>query len=103
MQRTRHGEHDQGDTQMMYGYGSGLGLGGWLGMLGMLVLVVGVVLLVAWLVGRGGRVAPAQGSQGLAGQPAGRDALELLRMRFARGEISEAEYRSARQVLEEGR
>jgi uncharacterized membrane protein len=100
---------------MMYGYGSGvgLGLGGWLGILGMIALVIGVILLVAWLLAR---VAPAthgqvpQSTQGQVPQstqtpvpPAAQDALELLRMRFARGEITADEYRAARQVLEEGR
>ena len=86
----------------MMGYGGGLGFGlaGWLGMIGMVVLVIGVILLIAWLVGRGGSAAPAAPP---AGQSAGHDALQLLQMRFARGEITEDEYRSAKQVLEEGR
>ena len=86
----------------MMGYGSGLGfgLGGWLGMLGMVIVVIGVVLLIVWLVGR---VAPATETQPPAGQLAGQDAFELLRMRFARGEITEEEYRTAKQVLEAGR
>ena len=87
---------------MMFGYGggAGFGLGGWLGMLGMIILVIGVVVLIAWLVGR---VAPTSQPQAPTAPPAGHDALELLRLRFARGEITEAEYRSAKQVLEEGR
>ena len=85
---------------MMYGSGVGFGLGGWLGMLGMIIVVIGVVLLIAWLVGR---VAPATQTQLSVGQPTGQDAFELLRMRFARGEITEDEYRSAKRVLEEGR
>lgn len=87
---------------MMFGYGSGVGIGlaGWLGMLGMIVLVIGVVVLIAWLVGR---IAPATQPQIPTRQPAGQDALELLRLRFARGEITEDEYRSAKQVLEDGR
>jgi putative membrane protein len=84
---------------MMYGSGVGFGLGGWLGMLGMIIVVIGVVLLIAWLVGR---VAPAAQTQPPVGQPTG-DAFELLRMRFARGEITEDEYRTAKRVLEEGR
>lgn len=84
---------------MGYGTGVGFGLGGWLGMFGMIIVVVGVVLLIAWLVGR---VAPATQMQPPGGQP-GQDAFELLRMRFARGEISQDEYRAAKQVLEEGR
>ena len=87
---------------MMYGYGSGVGfgLGGWLGMLGMIIIVIGVIVLIAWLVGR---VAPATQPQAPTVQPAGQDAFELLRMRFARGEITEDEYRSAKQVLEDKR
>lgn len=84
---------------MGYGTGVGFGLGGWLGMLGMIIVVVGVVLLIAWLVGR---VAPATQTQPPVGQP-GQDAFELLRMRFARGEITQDEYRAAKQVLEEAR
>jgi putative membrane protein len=87
---------------MMYGYGSGVGfgLGGLLGMLGMIVLAIGVVVLIVWLLGR---VAPATQPQTPTGQPAGQDAVELLRQRFARGEITGDEYRSAMQVLEDGR
>lgn len=85
---------------MMYGSGVGLGLGGWLGMLGTIIVVIGVVLLIAWLVGR---VAPTTQTHPPVGQPPGQDAFELLRTRFARGEITEGEYRSAKQVLEEGR
>jgi putative membrane protein len=88
---------------MMWGYGGGLGfgLGGWLGMIGMVVIVVGVILLIAWLVGRVGP--QAQSGPPAGQQPAGHAALELLQLRFARGEITEDEYRSAKKVLEEGR
>lgn len=87
---------------MMFGYGAGagFGLGGWLGMLGMIAIVIGVILLVVWLLGRSAPTAPFQ-APGVS--PGGNDALELLRMRFARGEITEDEYRSAKVVLEEGR
>ena len=86
---------------MMWGYGGGdLGLGGWLGMIGMVVLVIGVIVLIVWLVTR---TAATGTSQGTAPRPAGQDAFELLRMRFARGEITEDEYRAARKVLEEVR
>jgi len=87
---------------MMYGYGAGIGfgLGGWLGMIGMILLVVGVIVLIAWLVGR---AAPAGDAQVPSARTAGPDAHELLRMRFARGEITETEYRSARQILEDER
>ncbi len=85
---------------MMWGYGGGgLGLAGWLGLIGIVVLVVGVIVLIVWLVTRSG----ANTSQSSVARPAGQDAVELLRMRFARGEITEDEYRAARKVLEEGR
>lgn len=80
---------------MMYGYGAGLG--GWLGMLGMIAVVIGVIVLIVWLVAR---VGPATQPGAPVARPAGQDALELLRMRFARGEITEDEYRAAKQVLE---
>jgi putative membrane protein len=96
------GARDKGVVQMMFGYGSGVGfgLGGWLGMLGMIAVVIGVILLLVWLVAR---VAPTAQPQTPAAPSAGHDALELLRLRFARGEITEEEYRSAKRVLEEGR
>ena len=87
---------------MMFGYGggAGFGLGGWLGMLGMIAIIIGVIVLIVWLVARAAPAAPPL----TPGAPsAGHDALELLRVRFARGEITEDEYRAAKQVLEEGR
>jgi putative membrane protein len=92
----------QGVVEMMFGYGSGVGfgLGGWLGILGMVAIIVGVILLIVWLVGR---VATATQPQTPSALATGNDAVELLRMRFARGEITEDEYRSARRILEEGR
>lgn len=85
---------------MGYGTGLGFGLGGWLGMLGMIILVVAVIVLIAWLVGR---VAPASQPQLPAPPPARQDALELLRLRFARGEITKDEYLAAKQTLEADR
>ena len=85
---------------MMWGYGGGLGPGGWLGIIGMVVLVIGVIVLIVWLVTRTTTTGNAQDP---APRPVGQDAFELLRMRFARGEITEDEYRAAKKVLEEGR
>jgi putative membrane protein len=52
------------------------------------LLIVALVLLLRWAVGRGRRgAAPAD------------PALELLRERFARGEIDEQEFESRRRVL----
>lgn len=80
----------------MMGFGAGLGFGfGWLWMLGFVLLVVGVVVLIAWLVGR-----TTSSSQSTAARPAGREALETLQLRFARGEISRDEYLAVKQTLE---
>lgn len=80
---------------MGYGTGLGFGIGGWLGMLGFVLLIVGVVVLIAWLVGRA-----EPGARSTSTGPAGQDALEILRIRFARGEITRDEYLATRQTLE---
>lgn len=85
---------------MMYGYGAGLDAGSWLGMLGMIAVVIAIVLLVVWLVGR---ATSSPQPQGPAAPIQGQDVLELLRVRFARGEITKDEYLAARQVLESER
>ena len=96
----------------MMGYGTGLGLGfglgGWVMMLGGLAVVVGLVLLIAWAVGRvGGTSAttptfPGQGFAPMAGRQAPPDAMEILRLRLARGEISAEEFAATKQTLEAG-
>lgn len=86
---------------MGYGAGLGFGMGGWLGMLGGLLVVAGVIVLVVWLVGKVGQ--SQQGPQGQASPPADGDAVEVLRVRFARGEITADEYLAAKQTLEVGR
>jgi uncharacterized membrane protein len=86
---------------MGYGAGLGFGFGGLLALLGCVLLVVGVVVLIAWAVGRIGK--PAQGPQPTATPPATQDAVEVLRLRFARGEMTAEEYIAAKQVLETGR
>ena len=86
---------------MGYGAGFGLGYGGLLGLLGCALLVVGVVVLVVWAVSRSG-----QGTQVAPGHASGRttpDAIEVLRQRFARGELSADEFTAAKQLLEAGR
>lgn len=95
---------------MGYGAGLGFGLGGWLWMVGMMLLVVGVVVLVAWLVGRaasgshgGSATQPPAAWAPPAQPPAGPDPVGILRLRFARGEITQDEFLAAKQVLEAGR
>jgi putative membrane protein len=61
-----------------------MALGGWLWMT---FWIVGLVAMV-WLIVRGSNERPVE-----------QDALEILRARFARGEISQDEYEQARDVL----
>jgi putative membrane protein len=80
--------------QMMWG-------GGWYGMiLGPLfmVLVIGIVIVVAALIVRsiGG---PWQGAAAPHHPPPGRGPIEILRERFARGEIDKNEFEERRRVL----
>ena len=71
---------------MMTGFEWGMGLGGWLWMaLAVVLLVVIVWAVVAAIPGRDRR--PAD------------DASQILKARFARGEISQAEYEQARRLL----
>lgn len=86
-----------------YGYGPHMMWwgGGWYGMiLGPLfmILVLGaliavVVLVVRWIGG------PWQGAVSPPHAPSGRTALEILKERFARGEIDKEEFEERRRVL----
>lgn len=77
------------------GFG-GFGVNGTIWLLGCVALLVGVVLLVAWAVSRLGL---ANGDE-----RAGRtDALEVLRLRFAEGEINADEFHKAAGVLKADR
>jgi putative membrane protein len=62
-----------------------------------LAVTIGIVVLIAlgirWLLRQD------QGSRYMAPAPGGSDALEILRQRYARGEIDDAEYQRRRQVL----
>ncbi len=75
---------------MMGSFGWGMGLG-WFGMLSGLVfwvlLLVGAVILVT-------RLFPSSGTTAT-----GNVALEALRLRYARGEIDQAEFETARRAL----
>jgi len=80
----------------MGGYGYG-GDGGWLGMgIGMIgtllfwvLIIVGIVVLVKWLVG----------SQASAAAPPGKSALDILKERYARGEIQREEFEEKKRDL----
>jgi uncharacterized membrane protein len=86
----------------MMGYGAGLGFGfgfgGLLALLGCTLLIVGVVVLITWAVGRSGH--SAQIAQGQAAGPSAPDPIDVLKQRFARGEITAEELTAAKQVLE---
>lgn len=80
----------------MGGYGYGWD-GGWLGMgIGMIgtllfwvLIVVGIVVLVKWLVG----------SQAPGGAPPAKSALDILKERYARGEIQREEFEQKKRDL----
>ncbi|MBF6606566.1 MAG: SHOCT domain-containing protein [Chloroflexi bacterium] len=76
----------------MMGYGFDGGGGGWLWMLGGLLLMVGLVVLIVWAVG-----AVSRGGAGR--EPERTTALDILRERFARGEITQAEFEQAKKAL----
>jgi Predicted membrane protein len=72
----------------------GYGWDGWFWMLGGILLLIGFVILVVWAVTALSRTghAPTPG-------PSGPKANDILRERFARGEITEQEFEQARKVL----
>ena len=57
-----------------------------------MLIVIGLVALIVWAIWRVTRGARST-------SPDRSDALEILRMRFARGEITEAEFIQAKKVL----
>ncbi len=71
---------------MMTGFGWYMGLGGWLW------VVVGIVLVVVIVWALVSAVSTRD-------HPAVEDAAQILKARFARGEISEQEYEHARRLL----
>lgn len=74
---------------MMHGYGMMAGLG-WLGMLVMAMFWIGVILLVVW-----GLSNVLSGSRPRAEI----DPLEILRERYARGDLSKEEFAQACDVI----
>mgnify|MGYP001794704951 CR=1 FL=1 len=77
----------------MMGYGwAGWGGGFW--MLGGLLLMIGVIVLVVWAVTKVSR--PGWSPRQDASRPTPND---VLRERFARGEITEQEFEQAKKVL----
>jgi uncharacterized membrane protein len=96
-------------TMMGYGggFGFGLGGGGVLVALGCIAVVVGLAVLAVWAIGRSGQGSAAArtvhggpATESVAARP---DAVDVLRLRLARGEITVDEFTSAKQALEAGR
>lgn len=76
----------------MMGYGFDGGVVGWIWMLGGLLLVVGFVVLIVWAISAIGRGSTSR-------EPERPTALDILRERFARGEITEQEFEQAKKTL----
>jgi putative membrane protein len=77
-----------------YGFGGWMG-GGWLWMV---LLAVAIVLLIVWAV-RGTAGAGSSQQHSPSDKSDRPTPLEMLDMRFAKGEISEDEYKSMRRTL----
>jgi len=75
----------------MHGFG---GFGGWwlFGMLFWVAVIVGVVALVVWAVRSAGRGASAAAPGG--------DALAVLKLRYARGEITREQFEQMRKDID---
>ena len=76
----------------MMGYGFDGGGLGWIWMLGGLLVMIGFVVLVVWAV-----TAASRG--GTSREPARPTPLDILRERYARGEISQQEFEQAKKTL----
>jgi len=79
----------------------GWGFGWWIGGMIMMVLfwivvVVGILALTKWLFGQGqpGRISHPQGKESFE------SALEILRKRYARGEITKDEFENMKKDIE---
>jgi putative membrane protein len=76
----------------MVRYGVGFGPAAVVWSLFGVLLVVALVIVIVWAISRS-----AHGVS--SARPDSADALEILRLRFARGEITEAEFIQAKKVL----
>lgn len=74
------------------GYGFAGDALGWIWMLSGLLVMVGFVVLIVWAVG-----AVSRGGTGR--EPERPTALDILRERYARGEISQQEFEQAKKTL----
>lgn len=72
-----------------YGWGWGMGFGMISVVLFWVLVILGIVILVKWIAG---------GSSG-PGQPPGKTALDILKERYARGEIDREEFEQKKRDL----
>jgi len=91
-----------------YGFGPGIGIVGLIGILLVAafwtLVIVGLVLAVRWLLraDRNSRLPGPPPAPGAAPGPRPGDPLEILRQRYARGEIDDDEYERRRKTLSGG-
>ena len=77
------------------------GMGAWSPLLGLLfsvVLIIGVAWLMIWLIRRATETGSRMG-EGSGGSIRRENALDILKKRFARGEINRAEYQEMKKDL----
>jgi putative membrane protein len=88
------------DYRQYYGWGPGMmgwgGTMGWFGPLGMILFWVVIILVIVLLI-RGIRTSKGTGQES---GPAPESALEILKKRYARGEINKEEYLERKKDLE---
>ena len=77
---------------MMMGYGFDGGALWWIWMLGGMLVMIGLVVIIVW-----GVVAVSRG--GARREPERPTALDILRERYARGEITQQEFEQAKKIL----
>ena len=74
----------------MIGYGADGGVFGWIWMIGGLLVMIGVVVLIVWAIS-------AMSRGGASREPEPRP-LDILRERYARGEITQQEFDQAKKT-----
>jgi len=76
----------------MMGYGADGGVFGWIWMIGGLLVMIGVVVLIVWAIS-------AMSRGGASREPERPRPLDILRERYARGEITQQEFEQAKKTL----
>ncbi len=78
------------DSGMMEGMGFGAGYGMYFGMFFWVLILVGIVALVAWAIQKSGGTQPAAANE---------TALDILKKRYASGEIDKAEFEEKKNLV----